>query len=172
MKPGLVHIYTGDGKGKTTAALGLAVRAAGWGCKVHIVFFMKRLRYGEQESLKQLTNVSFGLYGMRRHVNPGHVTRGQRRRAQEALAAAQQAITSGGYDLVILDETNLAAAWGLITVDDLLRLIENKPADVELVLTGRDADQRLIERADYVTRMESCKHPYDRGIQARRGIEC
>ncbi len=89
MKPGLVHIYTGDGKGKTTAALGLALRAAGWGHKVHIIFFMKRRPYGEHQSLPQLPNVSFGLYGMRRHVDPGHVTRGQRRGAQAALAAAR-----------------------------------------------------------------------------------
>ncbi len=171
MKPGLVHVYTGDGKGKSTAALGLALRAAGWGQKVYIVFFMKRRRYGEHQSLRQVANISFGLYGLFRHVDPDHVTPGQRRRAQAALAAAQQAVGSGDYSMVILDEVNLAAAWGLVKVDDLLQLIESKPATVELVLTGRNADPRLIERADYVTWMQSCKHPYDRGIEARRGIE-
>lgn len=132
---------------------------------------MKRRPYGEHRSLKQLANVSFGLYGMRRHVDPGRVTQGQRHWAQAALFAARQAVTSGEYDMVILDEANLAAAWGLVPVDDLLQLIESKPAKVELVLTGRNADPRLLERADYVTRMEHWKHPYDRGIKARRGIE-
>lgn len=171
MKPGLVHVYTGDGKGKTTAALGLALRAAGWGRKVHIIFFMKRRLYGEHQSLQQLPNVTFGLYGMRRHVDPGRVSRAQRRWAQAALAAARQAVTSGEYDLVVLDEANLAAAWGLVQVDDLVQLIESKAPEVEMVLTGRSADPKLIARADYVTRMDCLKHPYEHGTVARKGVE-
>ena len=169
---GLVQIYTGNGKGKTSAALGLAVRAIGHGAKVHIIFFMKGdFPYGELETLSKLPNVSFQTFGHEHFVDPHNVKAEEREQAQQALKAASEALMSNKFDLIVLDEINVASAWKLIEVDDVLTLIANKPKHVELVLTGRYADQRLIDKADLVTRMEEVKHPYNEGIEARKGIE-
>jgi cob(I)alamin adenosyltransferase len=169
---GLVEIFTGSGKGKTSAALGVALRALGHGLRVHIVFFMKGgYPYGERNMLPQLPNVSFQSFGHEHFVDPQNVTAEEREQAREALQAATTAISSGKFDLVVLDEVNVAVAWKLIEVEELLKLIDRKPQNVELILTGRYADQRLIERADLVTEMMEIKHPYQKGIKARKGIE-
>jgi len=169
---GLVEIFTGSGKGKTSAALGMVLRALGHGLRVHIIFFMKgNYPYGERNMLPQLTNVSFQSFGHEQFVDPQNVKSEEREQAGEALQAARAAIASGKFDLVVLDEVNVAVAWKLIEVEDLLKLIEDKPQNVELILTGRYADQRLIERADLVTEMVEVKHPYQKGIKARKGIE-
>lgn len=169
---GLVEIFTGSGKGKTSTALGMVLRALGHGFRVHIIFFMKgNYPYGERNMLPQLTNVSFQSFGHEQFVDPQNVKAEEREQAGEALQAARSAIASSKFDLVVLDEVNVAVAWRLIEVEDLLKLIDEKPQNVELILTGRYADQRLIERADLVTEMVDIKHPYQKGIKARKGIE-
>jgi cob(I)alamin adenosyltransferase len=171
-KQGLIHVYTGNGKGKTTAAIGLAVRALGHNAKVHIIFFMKgNFPYGEREILSQLTNLSFQVFGHEHLIDPNNVKEEEKEQACEALKASQTALESGRYDLVILDEINVASAWKLIDVKDVIKLIDRKPPKVEIVLTGRYADRRLIDKADLVTSMDEVKHPYRNGIEARKGIE-
>jgi len=169
---GLVELFTGNGKGKTSAALGVVLRAAGQGLRVHIIYFMKGdYPYGERNALSHLPNVSFQSFGHLHFINPEDVKEEEREQARQALRAAGQAIGSGDFDLVVLDEVNLAAAWNLIDVDDVLRLIEEKPDSVELILTGRRADERLVEKADLVTEMVEIKHPFRRGIEARKGFD-
>lgn len=169
---GLVQVFTGNGKGKTTAALGTVLRAAGHGLKVYIVFFMKGdYDRGEFTALARFPNVEVSRSGFRRFVDPAHITPEEKEQAGLALAAARQAITSGDYDLVVLDELNVATGYGLVALDDVIRLVRDKPPRVELIITGRHADARLVEMADLVTEMVKVKHPYDRGIKARKGIE-
>ena len=169
---GLVEIFTGDGKGKTSAALGVVLRALGHGLRVHIIYFMKgEYPYGERNTLALLPDVTFQSFGFTEFCDPANVTEPEKEQARQGLEAARQAITGGDYDLVVLDEINVAVAWKLLDIDDVLRLIEKKPERVELILTGRHADQRLIERADLVTEMVEIKHPFHKGIKARRGID-
>jgi cob(I)alamin adenosyltransferase len=169
---GLVEVFTGGGRGKTTAALGVAMRALGQGLKVHVIFFMKGYYpYGEQKTLAKLPNVSFERFGQLEFVDPAHIREEERLQGQQALLAAYRAVLSGEYDLVILDEVNLAATWGLVDIEGLIRLIRERPTHVELILTGRSADPRLIELADLVTEMVEVKHPYCKGILSRCGID-
>lgn len=172
LSQGLVQVYTGEGKGKTTAALGLALRAAGWGLRSYIAQFMKYQPSGEEEALKCLAPlVTLEKFGRPGFLRPGEWTAEDRALAQEGLARARVALLDGGYDLVILDEVNTAVSFGLLGEQDLLDLIAARPRHVELVLTGRGATPGILERADLVTRMVEEKHPYQRGIAARRGIE-
>ncbi len=169
---GLVQVFTGDGKGKTTAALGAAIRALGHGLRVCIVFFMKGdYPYGECNILSQLPNVNIVRFGSRGFIDPANIKPEEKEQARQALAAAREAVFSGSYDLVVLDEVNLAVAWNLVGLDEVIKLITDKPPNVELILTGRKADTRLIQLADVVTEMLKIKHPYDEGVKARRGIE-
>lgn len=169
---GLVEVFTGGGKGKTSAALGMALRALGHGLCVHIVFFMKGdFPYGEQKILSELPGVTFGRFGFRDFVDPNNVKPEEKAEARKALGAARKAMLSLKYDVVILDEVNVAIAWKLINLDDVIKLINDKPEKVELILTGRYADPKLIELADLVTDMVKIKHPYDKGILSRKGIE-
>ena len=169
---GLVQIFTGNGKGKTSAALGAVLRASGHGLKTYIVFFMKgSYPYGESRILPQLPNVDMARFGLTTFCDPNNVKPEEKEQARLALAAARKAMLSGNYDLVVLDEVNVAVAWKLVEVDEVIRLIEDKPPDVELILTGRNADTRLVQLADYVTECLKIKHPYDEGVVARRGIE-
>jgi cob(I)alamin adenosyltransferase len=169
---GLVQVFTGNGKGKTTAALGTILRAAGHGLKIFIVFFMKGdYAYGEFESLLKLPNVEILKSGFRQFTDPLNIKPEEKEQAAAALAAATKAVNSGRYDLVVLDEINVALEYKLIELDDVIKLIANKPAGVELILTGRYADNRMLEMADLVTEMVKVKHPYDKGIKARKGIE-
>ena len=171
-KRGLVQIYTGNGKGKTTAALGMVLRALGHGLKVYIIYFMKGdYPYGERGVLSELPNVDFASFGSQEFIDPANIKPEEKREARQALAAAREAMLGGKYDLVVLDEVNVAIAWRLVELDEVLRLIEDKPAGVELILTGRYADARLIQQADLVTEMVNIKHPYDKGIKGRKGIE-
>lgn len=169
---GLVQLYTGSGKGKTTAATGCVVRAAGHGLRVHVVYFMKGdTRYGEQSVLANLPNVTFERFGSLDFVDPKNVKEEEKQQAREALETARRAIFSGQYDMVVLDEVNVAVGWKLLDVDDVIRLIQEKPDNVDLILTGRYADPQLYEYADLVTEMVEVKHHYRKGVQARRGIE-
>ena len=169
---GLVEIFTGEGKGKTSAALGVALRALGQGLRVHIVYFMKGdFPYGEQKILSELSNVTFERFGFQHFVDPANVKSEEKEEARKALAAGRKAMLSLEYDVVILDEVNVAIAWKLIDVDDVIKLIHDKPENIELILTGRYADPKLIELADLVTDMVKVKHPYDKGILSRKGID-
>jgi cob(I)alamin adenosyltransferase len=171
-RKGLVQVYTGNGKGKTTAAMGAIVRAAGHGLKVYLVSFMKGdYAYGEYNTLSKIPNVEISTFGFRHLIDPTSIKPEEKEQAGMALAKAREAVCSGEYDLVVLDEVNVALGYNLIEVDDVIRLIEEKPPAVELILTGRYVDDRLIELADLVTEMVKVKHPYDKGIKARKGIE-
>ena len=173
LKLGLTQIYTGNGKGKTTAALGLAFRAAGREMMVCMIQFMKGGGpYGEHLAASRLapylTIIQTGREGWVNRENPDPE---DVRLAREALALAREALTGGQYDLVILDEINGAVAFGLIMVDDVLALVDAKPENVELVLTGRNAHERIVAAADLVTEMREVKHYYKAGVPARVGIE-
>ena len=172
LSQGLVSIFTGNGKGKTSAALGVAVRALGCGLKVCIIYFMKGgSPCNEQNALRQLPNVRLVKSGQKHFVNPDSITEGDREEALKTFQIAYHAVTDGEYDVVILDEINIAAAWNIIPVDDIIALIHKKPPNVELILTGRYADTRLIALADMVTEMQEVKHPYQKGILSREGID-
>ena len=169
---GLVQVYTGDGKGKTTAALGTVLRALGHGLRVYIVYFMKGdYPYGERRVLAELPNVNFASFGSREFIDPANIKPEEIEQARQALATGREAMLSGKYDLVVLDEVNIAVAWKLVELDEVVRLIDDKPANVELILTGRHADARLVEMADLVTECLKIKHPYDKGIMARVGVD-
>ena len=169
---GLVQIFTGDGKGKTTAALGTAVRALRHGHKVHIVFFLKGdYPYGERNTLSKLPDVTFASFGTMKFIDPQNVSDEERREAALAFESARQAVMSGEYDLVIMDEINLAVYWKLISPEEVIKLIREKPEKVEIIMTGRFASPDLIRLADLVTDCRVVKHPYDAGVRARPGIE-
>ena len=169
---GLVQVFTGDGKGKTTAALGTVIRALGQGLRVFIVVFMKGdYPYGEWEVFSKLSNVSVAKFGTLDFTDPENVKPEEKEQAKLALLAGREAVLSGNYDLVVLDEVNIAVAWKLIELDEVLKLVRDKPQSVELILTGRYADDKIIETANLVTEMRSIKHPYDEGTMARKGIE-
>ncbi len=170
---GMIQVYTGTGKGKTTAALGLAMRASGHGLKVYIIQFMKgNIRYGEVETARQLSpNVVLKQMGRETFVDRNNPDRIDIELAQKAFQRAKEVIGGGKYDIVVLDEINVAVDYGLISLETLLDLLDSKPAHVELILTGRYAKGEVIERADLVTEMVEVKHYYRNGIPSRKGIE-
>ena len=171
MKKGYVQVYTGDGKGKTTAALGLSLRAAGAGLKVYIGQFLKQGGYSELEALKRFSDlITIEQFGTGRYIM-GDPTPEDFAAARRALAALTSAVASGDYDVVIMEEANVAEKFGLITGQDLLDVIDRKPEGVELVITGRGCPKQVVERADLVTEMRPVKHYYDKGVLARTGIE-
>ncbi|HRS91086.1 MAG TPA: cob(I)yrinic acid a,c-diamide adenosyltransferase [Candidatus Marinimicrobia bacterium] len=168
---GLIQVYTGDGKGKTTAALGLALRAAGAGLKVFIGQFLKGAEYSEIKALRQLApGIEIKQYGRRCFIKD-KPDEEDIRLAQNGLVEMDSVIQSGDYDLVILDEANIAVYYNLFSVDELLKVVQNRPKQVEIVITGRNADSRIIAAADLVTEMREIKHYYQKGIAARLGIE-
>ena len=168
---GLVQVYTGNGKGKTTAALGLALRAAGHGLRTHVIQFLKGVHYGELSALAALPAITVRQFGGAEWVHPEAVREEDRRRARQALAYAGEALAGGEYKLVILDEINVALDWRLLEVAPILDLIRTKPTGIELVLTGRNAPPEIIAAADLVSEMREVKHPFQQGILARCGIE-
>lgn len=172
LERGLVQVYTGNGKGKTTAALGLGLRAAGHGLKVHMIQFMKGGGpYGEHAAAERLAPwLKVSRTGRAGWVKKGAPAPEDINEAQIALAMARQALM-GDYDLVILDEVNGAVDFGLIAVADLLGLIAAKPPNVELVLTGRNAHEKIMEAADLVSEMREVKHYHRQGVGFRAGIE-
>lgn len=173
LSQGMIHVYTGNGKGKTTAALGLACRAVGHGCKVFIIQFMKgNIEYGELETARRLApHLTIRQMGRESFVSRENPDPEDVRLAQEALALAREVMMGGDYDIVVLDEINVAVDFGLIEKEAVLKLIDERPPHLELILTGRNAAQELIERADLVTEMVEVKHYYQKGIQSREGIE-
>ncbi len=170
---GLVSIFTGDGKGKTTAAIGAVVRAAGHGFRSFVIYFMKGKDYihGENTILSQLPNVSLASFGQKGWVDRKNLKPENREQARLAMVTAREAINSGDYDIIVLDEINIVINYGLIELDEVIKLIKDKPKQVELILTGRYADPKLVQMADLVTEMQMIKHPYTKGIKARRGID-
>lgn len=168
----LVEIFTGNGKGKTSAASGMVLRAVGHGLKVHIIYFMKgNYPYGEQKALSRFPEVTVSRFGRRGFVDMFNVKPQEKEQARLALTAAREAMISGKYDMVVLDEVNVAVAWGLVDLEAVIELVREKPKKVELILTGRYADPKLIEMADLVTDMAEVKHPYHEGVLARKGFD-
>lgn len=168
---GYVQVYTGNGKGKTTAAIGLSVRAAGAGLDVFIAQFIKMGDYSEIKSLKKISDrITINQYGLGNFIQ-GKPSKEDLEAARKGLVATRSALVSGKYDMVILEEGNVAVSIGLMSVHDVLDLIDMKPAHVEIVITGRDASPEIIEKADLVTEMKDIKHYYSKGVAARTGIE-
>ncbi len=171
MQKGYVHVYTGNGKGKTTSAIGLGIRAAGAGLKVHMLQFMKGRKYSELNTLDTLKNFTYSQHGRDEFVNKDRPEKIDIDMAQEGLKYAKKLIKSNKYDMIILDEINVAVDFKLIALEDLLRLIQEKPEKLELVLTGRYVNPKIVESADYVTEMLEIMHPYKKGVQARKGFD-
>ena len=174
-KKGLIIVYTGGGKGKTTAALGLSLRAVGYGLKICMIQFIKgSWHYGELDSIGrlapefELVTAGKGFVGILDDKSPHaeHV-----KACQDAIKIANMKIQSGKYDIVILDEINYAIDMKLASVDDVLNIISTKPPELDLVLTGNHANSKIIEIADLVTEMKEIKHPFKSGIKAKKGID-
>jgi len=174
-KDGLIIVYTGKGKGKTTAALGIALRATGYGKKICMIQFIKgSWHYGEMDSSKRLepefeiVAIGKGFVGIIDDKSPKE---DHEKIAKEAVRISNEKIQSGKYDIVILDEINYAVNLGLIPVEDVLNIIRSKPQEMDLVLTGNYAKDKIIEIADLVTEMKEIKHPFQQGIKAKKGID-
>ena len=172
---GLVIVYTGNGKGKTTAALGMALRAIGYDHKVCMLQFIKgSWHYGEMDSSKklepnfELIAVGKGFVGILDDNSPREE---HEKYAAEAVRICREKIFSEKYDVIILDEVNYAITLGLIDVQEIIKIIKEKPSDLDLVLTGRDVKEEIIELADLVTEMKEIKHPFKSGIKAKKGID-
>jgi cob(I)alamin adenosyltransferase len=171
MPAGYVQVYTGNGKGKTTAAFGLAIRAAGAGLRVFIAQFVKGMFYSELTALDRFADlITLRQYGtgcfLSKEPSPD-----DRAAARHALSEIMPIVCSGDYDIVILDEINIATHYGLISVQEVIDLIKSRAPGVELVLTGRYADEKVLEHADLVTEMVERRHYYHQGVEARTGIE-
>lgn len=166
-----VHLYFGDGKGKTTAALGLAFRASGWGKHSLIIQFMKKWEYGEFQAARENPLIEVRQFGIRRFIRKGEKPPELLEEIRRAMELAWDAARGGKYDIIVLDEAAVAVYFGLLDEDELLRFIKENKEKVEIVITGRKASERLIEAADLVTEMRKIKHYYDRGVPAREGIE-
>ena len=171
MRKGYIQVYTGAGKGKTTAALGLAIRAAGAGHRVYFAQFVKKRLCSEHKALVRFSDLitvkQFGTGFLKGHAHTGD----ELEAALKGLDEIDQAISSTAYDVVILDEINVAVHAGLVDVNRLLRILDAKPPLVEIVLTGRHADPQVVEKADLVTEMREIKHYMKEGVKARTGIE-
>lgn len=168
---GYIHIYTGDGKGKTTAALGLALRAAGAGLRVYIAQFLKKGDYSEIKALARFSDlITLEQFGLGRFVK-GKPQAEDIAAAARGLQSIKAVMAAGKYQLIVLDEANVAASCGLLTASELLGIMDLKPQGTELVITGRGATPEILERADLVSEIKSLKHYFQKGVQARIGIE-
>ena len=171
MIKGLIQVYTGDGKGKTTAALGLALRAAGRNMEVLIVQFMKKWDYGELHSVKLIPNITLETFGTKEFIYKGKAKKIDYEEAEKAFSFGVKGMKSGNYDIVIFDELNMALYYELLDLKEVVEKLKGKPDNVEVVITGRKAPEEIIEIADLVTEMREVKHPYQKGVEARKGIE-
>ena len=171
MRQGFVQAYTGDGKGKTTAAVGLAVRAAGHGINSYIGQFMKGQPDGEGTALRDHRNITIEQFGDARCIRREEVSEEDRSRAKLGLETAREAMLSRRYGIIVLDEINVAVWFGLVAEEDVLDFLADRPSNVEVVLTGRGATERLLQEAHLVTEFKEVKHYYRQGIPARDGIE-
>lgn len=169
---GKVHVVTGPGKGKTTAAFGLALRAAGHGLRVCIVQFMKSgMTTGEALAVGRVPNIQVYQYGTGRFVDPKKLTRGDMQCAKDAMTRVRELLEKGTCDVLIMDEVNLASSFGLLNSEDVVAMLRRRKPGIEIVLTGRDAPKEFVDYADYVSYVDDRKHPFKEGEQARRGIE-
>ena len=171
MERGTIQLYTGNGKGKTTAALGAALRITGHGGRVLMIQFMKGRVYGELAASGALEGLTIEQYGRDEFVDPKDPAPVDREFAEKGWARAEEAAGDAELDMLILDEINVAVSFGLIPVEKVVSLVQGKPQSLEIILTGRDAPEELIELADTVTEMKEVKHHYNRGVEARKGIE-
>jgi len=172
LEKGLVQVYTGDGKGKTSAAFGLALRAVGRGLKVYVIQFIKGgFDYGELHVVERLPNLKLATFGRGRFITNLPPSKEDVKLAREAFELAKRVVKSGEHDVVILDEINVALNLKMIKTKDVIPLIKDKPKHVELILTGRYAPVQVIDAADLVTEMREVKHPYTQGVPPRKGIE-
>jgi cob(I)alamin adenosyltransferase len=168
----VIQVFTGNGKGKTTAALGQALRAAGHGWPVLIIQFMKGdPDYGEILAARQLSSITIVQSGLPTFVEKGNPSPEDVRLAQEGMDRAEQAVRDGRFRMLVLDEINVAIDYGLIPLDRVLKLVRSCPSGIELVLTGRYAKPELIDIADLVSEIREVKHPYQKGIVGREGID-
>jgi len=168
---GYIQVYTGDGKGKTTAALGLCLRAAGAGLKIFVAQFLKNREYSEIKALKRFSDcIAVEQFGLGRFIR-GNPLPEDIEAAQQGLERVKSVFSSGEYDVMVLDEANVAVKYGLFSEQKLLELIALKPENVELLITGRGASPRIIEKADLVTEMKEVKHYFREKVKARVGIE-
>ena len=174
MNTGLVHIYTGDGKGKTTAATGLAVRCAGAGGRILFVRFLKNNDSAELDALSRIPEIEvidnpkvFRMIGLKE----GEVPEGSKEYYAAMFEEAKGKALSGGYDMVVFDELMATVNLGFVTARDVVGFLKDKPKELEVVMTGRDPDPAIAEQADYISEIKKIKHPYDKGITARKGIE-
>jgi cob(I)alamin adenosyltransferase len=172
---GMVIVYTGNGKGKTTASLGVALRAIGHGLRVCMIQFIKgEWHYGELDSIKrlepdfELIAAGKGFIGI---IDDDHAFEEHVRAANTALSIVDQKISLGTFDIVILDEINYAINLGLLKLEDVIKVVQNRPKNVSLILTGNHANEQIISLADLVTEMKEIKHPYKKGIKAKKGID-
>jgi len=168
---GLIQVYFGNGKGKTTAALGLALRAAGRGKEVLIIQFMKKWDYGELHSIQLIPQITIKTFGTKDFVHKGKAKEIDYQEAKKAFIEGVQAANSGQYDMIIFDELNVAIYFELLELQEVVDFLEEKPEEVEIIITGRNTPKEIIDKADLVTEMCEIKHPYQKGIQARIGIE-
>ena len=169
---GLMQVYTGEGKGKTTAALGLALRAWGHGMRVCVIQFMKKGdEYGEVEALRRLDGIELYQFGADRLIFKGEHCQEDVDLAERGLRMAQDCLCCNDYDMVILDEINVVMDFGILPVDKVLCIVRGRDPGVEVVLTGRNAPKEVLEEADLVTIMKMEKHPYESGVMARKGVE-
>ena len=170
LKKGYIQVYTGSGKGKTTAALGLALRALGASLKVYIGQFIKDGNYSEVKTLRKLRNIKIEQFGR------GCFIKGKPKEkdiicAKKGLETIKKIISKRLYDIIILDEINIAQHFKLISTEDVINVLKNKPNNTEIILTGRYAPKKILNRADLITDMKEIKHYYKKGVKARRGIE-
>jgi cob(I)alamin adenosyltransferase len=168
---GYIQIYTGNGKGKTTAAIGLAIRAAGYGMKTYMGQFMKGQHYGELTTLRDHPCITIEQYGDIECVHREEITQKHMDQAQQGLKQARKAMHSHRYDIIILDEINVAVWFDLIKVEEVLDLLNERPKNIEFILTGRRAPEAFLEVADLVSDVKEIKHYYKRGVKTRTGIE-
>lgn len=171
IEKGLIQVYTGNGKGKTTAAMGLALRAIGAGLKVFMIQFMKGRRYSEIDAIEQIPEFEVRQFGRDEFVSKKNPEQIDINSAHEGLSFAHSIISGGKHDIVILDEINVALDFKLIPLKEVLNIISDKPKHVEIICTGRYAPPELIAKADLVTDIGEVKHPYQQGTKARKGID-
>ncbi len=166
----MIQVYTGNGKGKTTAAFGLALRAAGAGIRVYIGQFLKKGTYGETVALKKLKNITLKQFGSG-CFSRAQASASDKKLARQGLREIRRAIKSGSYGMVVLDEANAAVSCGALSIEEICGLLKGTPPRIELILTGRNAHPVLLKKAELVTVMQEKKHYYRKGVKARKGIE-